>query len=193
MVGRPLASLNDFLACFWLFGRLCWSPSRGMSLERRNLAAAKPIRDLTLRGPLISLVGAVVMMAGVEGKGGKCSACCFALKESCESEAFLNLRTEKRFCLLRSSWLCDVSGRLVVDSRGVCVVVVARSSNFMVCPSWLAETVEFLAGSSPFDEVCCCRASGSLARLPRRRRKGIARIAMHGRARESPWWPSWLG
>lgn len=67
VAGLPLMSWNDFLACFWLFGRAGCS-SRGISLERRNLAAAKLIRDLTLRGPLMSLVGAVVMMAGADYK-----------------------------------------------------------------------------------------------------------------------------
>lgn len=62
--GRPRTSLNDFLVCFWLLGRVVCSPSRGISFDRRNLAAARLIRDLTFRGPFISFVGAVVMIAG---------------------------------------------------------------------------------------------------------------------------------
>lgn len=66
MVGRPLVSWKDFLACFWLFGRAGCPLSRGISFERRNLAAARLIRDLTLRGPFMSFVGAVVIMAGAD-------------------------------------------------------------------------------------------------------------------------------
>lgn len=164
-----------------------------MSLDRRNLAVAKLIRDLTLRGALISLVGAVVMMAGGEGRGGGFSACCFAFRESCESDAFLNLKMEKRLCLLRSSLLCDVSGRLVVESRGVCVAVTAWSRP-VICPSQVGGAVGFFASLSPLDELSCCRVSDSLARLPRRRRKGIVMNAMHDRARKGPSLVAvWLG
>lgn len=111
--GLPLSSVNDFLSVPEGRGLL---PSRATSLDRRNLAA-RFMREDIFFGPVMSLVGAVVMMAGGRGTGGGFSACCFALRESCESEAFRNRKTEKRLCLLGSGrGLGGVSGRLAVDS-----------------------------------------------------------------------------
>lgn len=95
------------------------SSSRGMSAERRNLAA-RLMRDGFFLGPLKSLVGAVVMISGAgstsanyiyqrkegwlrRGSGGGFSACCFTRRDSWESEALRKRRTEKRWCLLFSS------------------------------------------------------------------------------------------
>lgn len=111
----------------------------------------KLIRDLVFRGTLISLVGAVVMMAGADSKlakrrfsvkgwlesirrgtGGGCSACCFAFKESCESEAFRNRKTENRLCLLVSSCTGGVSGRLAFDSSSTRCAGASSSSEPVV-------------------------------------------------------------
>jgi hypothetical protein len=63
--GRRLSSVKDFRSVFWR-SKLSfeWLPSRGISVERRNLAA-KLILDDFFFGPLLSsFVGAVVMISG---------------------------------------------------------------------------------------------------------------------------------
>lgn len=117
-VGR-VASLKDFLNVFLSTGRLGRASSREISVERRNLAA-RPMREGLFLGPLKSFVGAVVMISGGRGTGGGFSACCLARRDSWESEALRNLRTEKRRCLFVSSWIGGESGRLTEESRVVC-------------------------------------------------------------------------
>lgn len=137
--GRPFSSAMD------LRGSPCVrraaavfvvSLFRGMSLERRNLAAARLMRDGFFLGPVNSPVGAVVMISGAStrdsqsmvmqrhqhadlrrGTGGGFSECCFARSDSWESEALRNRSTEKRLCLLLSSCTGGVSGRVADDAR----------------------------------------------------------------------------
>lgn len=61
--GRPLSSGKDFCNVFLPWLRGLPSSSRGMSFERRNLAAS-PRRDDFFLGPLKSFVGAVVIISG---------------------------------------------------------------------------------------------------------------------------------
>lgn len=63
--GRPFSSVNDFLDTICVWGRLEEvSTSRGISWERRNLAAARLIREGFFLGPVSSPVGAVVIISG---------------------------------------------------------------------------------------------------------------------------------
>ena len=138
--GRRLSSVKDFRSVFWR-SKLSfeWLPSRGMSVERRNLAA-KLILDVFFFGPLLSsFVGAVVMISGAgstlvscyvldhergtqddlrRGTGGVFSDCCLARRDNCESLAFRKRKTENRWCLLFSSCMGGVSGRFSVWPTG---------------------------------------------------------------------------
>jgi hypothetical protein len=131
---RPFSSAMDFLGP--PDGRVTVASlvSRGRSLERRNRAAARLIRDVFFLMPPKSPVGAVVMISGAEnrrqqqlkdmeycrvnlrrGSGGGFSACCLARSESWESEALRKRSTENLLCLLLSSCIGGVPGRAVAD------------------------------------------------------------------------------
>lgn len=106
------------------------------------------------------------------GTGGGFSACCLARRDSWESEALRNLRTEKRRCLLVSSWIGGDSGRLMDESRVGWRATVSPSLSLMRSGSGRA------GGASMVGELGAKRVwrriSVSLAIMPRRRRKGIA-------------------
>lgn len=80
--GRRLSSVKDFRSVFWRSKLLLEElSSRGISVERRNLAA-KLILDDFFFGPVNSLVGAVVIISGGRGTGGVFSDCCLARRDS---------------------------------------------------------------------------------------------------------------